>query len=272
MSTGRLYGRIAVVTGGASGIGLAVSEAFLREHARVVIADIDGEGAERAAWTLGKYGRGVEPIQVDVGDVDSVERLAAQVQDRHGRVDILHNNAACTGPAHQSRDGDLLNLDYAAWDTTLAVDLTGAMLMCRMIIPMMLTRGGSIINTTSNSGLRGDLGLSAYSAAKAGLLQLTRTVATQFGRRGIRCNAISPAHIASPSFLATVPTDVRTQLEANCLIPRLGTVEDVAQAAVFLASDDSSFVTGQVMRVDGGALAHMPAFTQMTTTHAPLLH
>jgi len=270
MSKGRLNGRIAIVTGGASGIGLAVSEAFVRENAHVVIADIDGEGAERAASKLGKQGWSVESIRVDVSDADSVEHLAAKLQACHGRVDVLHNNAACTGPDHQSRDGDVLHLQYAAWDATFAVDLTGAMLMCRMLIPMMVNRGGSIINTTSNSGLRGDLSLSAYSAAKAALHQLTRSIATQFGRRGIRCNAISPAHIASPSFLATVPANVRAELEANCLIPRLGTVEDVAHAAVFLASEESSFITGQVLRVDGGALAHLPACTQMATIHAPL--
>jgi NAD(P)-dependent dehydrogenase (short-subunit alcohol dehydrogenase family) len=264
VSRERLAGKIAVVTGGASGIGLAIVTAFAREGARVVIADIDHEGAERAATACGGE---VEAMRVDISDVDSVRSLAAALRAGYGRLDILHNNAAATGPAHQSGDGNVLTLDLATWDRTLAVDLTGSMLMCRELIPLMLPHGGSIINTTSNSGLRGDVGLTAYAAAKAGLNQLTQTIATGFGRQGIRCNAISPAHIASPSFLATVPPDVREALEANCLVPRLGTVDDVANAAVFLASDESSFITGEVLRVDGGALAHMPAFaqTEMTT-------
>ncbi len=263
MSPGRLAGKIAVVTGGASGIGLAITTAFAREGARVVIADIDGEGAERAGSALTNSGHDVEAISVDIGDVGSVGDFAAEIRARYGRVDILHNNAAATGPAHQAGDGNVLTLDLTTWDVTLAVDLTGSMLMCRGLIPLMLPEGGSIINTTSNSGLRGDLGLTAYAAAKAGLHQLTRTIATGFGRQGIRCNAISPGHIASPSFLATVPPDVRSALEANCLVPRLGTVDDVANAAVFLASDESSFITGEVLRVDGGALAHMPTFAQL---------
>lgn len=263
MSEGRLAGRTAVVSGGASGIGLAVTTAFAREGARVVIADIDREGAAQAAAALADSGENVEAMWVDIADVCSVAAFADEIRSRDGRVDILHNNAAATGPAHQAGDGNVMTLDPVTWDDTLAVDLSGSMLMCRGLIPLMLPQGGSIINTTSNSGLRGDLGLTAYAAAKAGLQQLTRTIATGFGRHGIRCNAISPGHVASPSFLATVPADVRAALEANCLVPRLGTVDDVANAAVFLASDESSFITGEVLRVDGGALAHMPTYAQL---------
>jgi NAD(P)-dependent dehydrogenase (short-subunit alcohol dehydrogenase family) len=193
VSDGRLAGKTAVVSGGASGIGLAVTTAFAREGARVVIADIDREGAAQATSALADSGQDVEAMWVDIADVGSVAAFADEIRSRHGRVDILHNNAAATGPAHQAGDGNVITLDLATWDDTMAVDLTGSMLMCRGLIPLMLPQGGSIINTTSNSGLKGDLGLTAYAAAKAGLQQLTRTIATGFGRQGIRCNAISTA-------------------------------------------------------------------------------
>jgi NAD(P)-dependent dehydrogenase (short-subunit alcohol dehydrogenase family) len=151
------------------------------------------------------------------------------------------------------------NLDVEVWDRTIAVDLTGTMLMCRAFVPLMHD-GGSIVNITSNAGLAGDTTLTAYATAKAALHQLTRSIATAYGRRGVRCNAVSPAHIASPSFAANVPADVAAMLQANCLLPRLGRVEDVAAVIAFLASDEASFVTGETWRVDGGALAHLPTY------------
>lgn len=240
--TGRLAGRVAVVTGGASGIGAACVGRLGAAGATVVVADLQDDAAP-----------------VDITSEDDLAALAARLRDEHGRVDVLVNSAAITDPTHQARDTDVEGMDLAVWNRTLAVDLTGTMLVCRALLPLM-GPGSSIVNITSNAGLAGDTSLAAYAAAKAALHQLTRSIATSHGRRGVRCNAVSPAHIASPSFLANVPAEVAAMLEANCLLPRLGRVEDVADAVVFLASDDAAFLTGETLRVDGGALAHLPTY------------
>jgi NAD(P)-dependent dehydrogenase (short-subunit alcohol dehydrogenase family) len=253
---GRFEDRVAVVTGGASGIGAAVVTRLATEGASVVIADLDGaRAAEVADATAGD----VVAMHVDIGDEASVARFTAELAERFDHVDVLVNCAALTDPAHQARDVDVAQLDFDVWDRTLAVDLTGTMLMCRAVVPLM-TRGGSIVTISSNAGLAGDTSLTAYAAAKAALHQLMRSIATAYGRAGIRSNAVSPAHIASPSFAANVPASVAAMLEANCLVPRLGRVDDVAAVVAFLASDEASFVTGETWRVDGGALAHLPTY------------
>jgi NAD(P)-dependent dehydrogenase (short-subunit alcohol dehydrogenase family) len=252
----RFSGKSAVVTGGASGIGAAVVRRLASEGATVVIADIDEPGARRHADATDGD---VRVAAVDIASEASVAALAARLADELGVVDAVVNCAAITDPGHQARDGALGDLALDVWERTLLVDLTGTMLVCRELLPLM-TRGGSIVVVTSNSGLAGDTSLTAYAAAKAALHQLSRSIATAYGKRNIRCNAVAPAHIASPSLAANVPAEVVSMLERNCLLPRLGRVEDVAGVVAFLASDDSSFVTGDTWRVDGGALAHLPTF------------
>jgi NAD(P)-dependent dehydrogenase (short-subunit alcohol dehydrogenase family) len=137
------------------------------------------------------------------------------------------------------------------------------MLGCKHAVPRMIASGGgSIINTSSNAALAGDLSLTAYAAAKGGINTLTLSVATAFGKQGVRCNTVSPAHIASPSLAANVAPAVADALLQQCLVARLGTPQDIANAVLFLASDESSFITGQVLRVDGGALSHLPYVAQ----------
>lgn len=251
---------MAVVTGGASGIGLATAQALCAEGAVVIVADRDVEGGRAAAQILQDRGGRAESLQVDISDDRSARAFASTVREHHGRVDVLHNNAAITDPAHQALDVDVGDIDPDVWDKTVSVDVTGAVLMCRHLIPLMLPGGGSIINTSSNASLAGDTTLTAYGVAKAALNQLTRSIASAYGSSGVRCNTVCPAHIASASFRANVPDEVARALEANCLLPRLGSVEDVARAVLFLASDESSFITGELIRVDGGAFAHQPAY------------
>ena len=255
---GRVSGKVAIVTGGASGIGRITAETLAREGARIVIADLDGEKGEAVARSIAAAGGEAIAVRVDVGEEADVVAMVEAAMDAFGALHVLHNNAAITSPEHQRRDGSLLDLDVRVWDETLRVDLRGPMLGCKHAIPRMIeSGGGSIINTTSNSALAGDLTLTAYAAAKGGLNTLTLSVATAFGRQGIRCNAVSPAHIESPSLASVVPVEVVEMLRAQVLTPRMGRPQDVADLVLYLASDESAFVTGQIMRVDGGALSHL---------------
>ena len=256
--TGRVEGKVALITGSASGIGRVTAETLAREGARVVLVVLDLAGASAVADGIRSAGGEAMAVRADVSLETEVRAAIEVALERYGALHVLHNNAAITSPEHQRRDGSLLDLEVEVWDRTMAVDLRGAMLGCKHAVPHMIrSGGGSIINTTSNSALAGDLSLNAYAAAKAGLNSLTLSVATAFGKDGIRCNAVSPAHIASPSLARVVPAEVQALLLAECLTPRLGTPQDVANLVLFLASEESAFITGQILRVDGGALSHL---------------
>lgn len=264
LRAGRVAGKVALVTGSASGIGRTTAETLAREGARVALVDLDVAGAERVAEGIRARGGLALALRADVSKESEIRAAIEGTVERFGALHILHNNAAITSPDHQRRDGSLLELEVEVWDATLAVNLRGAMLGCKHAVPRMIeSGGGSIINTTSNSALAGDLSLNAYAAAKAGLNALTLSVATAFGKQGIRCNAVSPAHIASPSLARVVPEEVQQMLLAECLTPRLGTPQDVANLVLFLASDESAYITGQVLRCDGGALSHLPHVSKL---------
>jgi NAD(P)-dependent dehydrogenase (short-subunit alcohol dehydrogenase family) len=261
---GRVEGKVSIITGAASGIGRVTALTLAREGAKVVIADIDLEGGRRVADEIVAGGGEALAVKVDVGSEASVIALVEVVMDTFGALHVLHNNAAITSPAHQRRDGNLLELDVEVWDETMRIDLRGPMLGCKHAIPHLIeSGGGSIVNTTSNSALAGDLTLNAYAAAKGGLNTLTLSVATAFGKQGIRCNAVSPAHIESPSLAAVVPAEVVEMLRSQCLTPGLGSPQDVANMVLFLASEEAAFITGQILRVDGGALSHLAHVAQL---------
>jgi NAD(P)-dependent dehydrogenase (short-subunit alcohol dehydrogenase family) len=253
---GRLEGKIAIVTGAASGIGEATARRFAAEGARTVVADLNETGAKQVAGAIGAAGGDAIAVTVDLGDNDAVRAMVEAAVTAYGGLDILHNNAAATRLA-ATEDRPVATADPAVWDTMMQVNLRGALVAIQAAVPHMIARGGgSVINTASGAGLAGDLGHPAYGASKAALVNLTWYVATEFGKQGIRCNAISPGFITipgKPGREAVAATMLR-----HTLAPRLGIPDDVAALAVFLASDESAFITGQNISVDGGMRAHQP--------------
>jgi NAD(P)-dependent dehydrogenase (short-subunit alcohol dehydrogenase family) len=256
---GRVQGKVAIVTGAASGIGAASAEALAREGARVVVADLDGDRARAQAQQIGRDGGDAVSIQFDLGDEASIERLIAQTLATFGRVDVLHNNAAATHLA-ATQDSPLAQLSSSVWDDTFRINVRGTALMIKAVVPGMIEQGsGSIINTSSMAGTFGDLGHPAYGASKAAIDSVTRYAATEFGKSGIRVNAVSPGLIVTDASKQSGHSGpMGDVMLANHLTPRLGTPRDVADAVLYLASDESGFVTGQVVCINGGLGAAAP--------------
>jgi NAD(P)-dependent dehydrogenase (short-subunit alcohol dehydrogenase family) len=252
----RLDGKVAIVTGGASGIGAASARRLAAEGARVAIGDINAAAADRLADELGE---GVIGVAFDAADVSSVERLVETTVEHFGQLDILHNNAANLSPEHFSRDTHPVDIDFEVWDRTFAVNVRGYLAGCKYAIPHMLTRGGgAIVNTASVSGMLGDLTYVAYGSSKAAIVGLTRYVATAYGKRGIRCNAINPGPIRSAASDANIESDLSDVYAQATLVGRWGEPAEIAAAVAWLASDDAAYVTGAVIDVDGGMLSHLP--------------
>ena len=247
----RLPNTVALVTGGGSGIGRAIAERFAREGAQIVAADLKPERAEETAARIKAAGGDAIGIYVDVANAAAVAEMARRAVDAFGRVDVLVNNAGL------SVGDDILDFDEAAWDLNLDVVLKGVYLCSRALLPGMLERRrGVILNIGSVNGLMG-LGEAAYSAAKAGMVNLTQNMAISYGDRGVRVNCIAPGTIRTPIWAERVEKDpqVFDKLARWYPLGRVGEPEDVASAALFLASDEASWITGVVLPVDGGLTA-----------------
>jgi NAD(P)-dependent dehydrogenase (short-subunit alcohol dehydrogenase family) len=258
----RLDGKVAIVAGAAFGIGRATATIMAREGARVIVGDYDADGAAASAEAIRKSGGDATSVYFDATSEESVRELIAKAKERYGRVDIMHNNVGGTEPG---KDVNVVELEVAAWDRILRLTLHSAMYGCRHVIPVMLqTGGGAIVNTASMAGEAGDMGLTAYGAAKAGVINLTRYVATQYGRQGIRCNAVAPGLITTERANEVVAPPVQKIFEEHNLVPRNGRPEDIGHVVAFLASDEAAFITGQTIAVDGGMFIHGPTLVDMT--------
>ncbi|GCB52461.1 SDR family NAD(P)-dependent oxidoreductase [Streptomyces sp. NL15-2K] len=255
---GRLEEKVAVVTGAASGIGAATARRVAAEGAHTVVADLNLDGAKAVTEEIREAGGSATAVLVDLGDIESVRAMVDAAVEAYGGLDILHNNAAATHlAAHQ--DLAVVEADPAVWDDTMRINLRGTMVAIQAAVAHMIARGGgSVINTSSTSGVAGDLRNPAYGASKAAIINLTQYVATQYGKQGVRCNAIAPGFIVTPVSTGSAHGAIREAMLRHHLTPRLGQPEDVAAAVVFLASDEAAFVTGHTLYVDGGLSAHQP--------------
>jgi NAD(P)-dependent dehydrogenase (short-subunit alcohol dehydrogenase family) len=272
-----LDGKVAVITGaamdesGGVGIGGATAQLMVREGARVVVADMNEAGAKRLAESINKSGGQALGLRVDVARESDIAAMVAAAVDTFGGLDILHNNAGALGPDVLGKDGDLLSLELSTWERMFAVNLTGAMLGCKHAIPHMLKRGrGAIVNTSSVASLQGDLARASYGSSKGGLNSLTQYVATMYGKQGIRCNAVAPGLVLTPTVRAGMPPQLLEMVLRHHLTPYLGEPEHIARAVVFLASDAAAFITGQTLAVDGGSTAHMPTVADFSALMAQM--
>jgi NAD(P)-dependent dehydrogenase (short-subunit alcohol dehydrogenase family) len=261
----RLDNKVAIITGAGGGIGSATAMVLATRGAQVVLADIHLESAERAAQAVTRAGGSALAQHLDLSSEASIIALVRATIGRFGKIDILHNNAADLSVDLANRDRDVETMDAAVWDRTFGVNLRGTMLCCKYVLPHMVKNGGgSIINTASNLGMQGNLGQAAYAASKAAVIQLSRSIATSHGRRGIRCNTVSPGLVMTPAARDNLPPQLHKIVAGETLTPYLGAPEDLAHAVAFLASDEARYVTGHNLVVDGGTVAHVPGFARFT--------
>jgi meso-butanediol dehydrogenase / (S,S)-butanediol dehydrogenase / diacetyl reductase len=251
---GSLEGRIAIVTAGGAGIGAATARRFAREGAAVVVADLSGRRADDIAGGINAGGGRAVPIKMDVADPEAVQATVRLALDTFGRLDILFNNAGMAELA------PLDQISLESWNRVIAVTLTGTFLGMKYCLPVMRGQGsGVIVNTASISGTAGDYGLSSYNAAKAGVVNLTRSAALENARHNIRVNCVCPGAIntRAAELLGRARAEQIRRLQAAAHpLGRIGEPEEIADAVRFLASDESSFITGAAIVVDGGLTAH----------------
>lgn len=266
----KLSNKVALITGAGSGIGEDAAKAFAHEGARVVVAGRRLETVERVVIDI--LNAGGDAIAVN-GDMEHESEIAAMVNaaiSHYGRIDVLFNNAGLTSQEVMQRDRDVVSMDAEVWDRVLRVNLRGPALMAKYTIPHMIRQGGgSIITSGSARYFQGDTDYTAYAASKAGLVSLNQNIAAQYGKQGVRANILVIGMILSEAAASAFPEPLRSVMADNHLTPFLGQPSDVSGAAVFLASDDSRFITGQQLFVDGGITSHSAAFAEVRKLTTP---
>lgn len=259
-ASGELKGKVALVSGGAGAIGSATARLLAQQGARVVIGDLPGSPMQEVAEGLRGEGLDVTAHALDLTQEDSIRAAIDFTARGFGRLDILDNNAAMKG---LPEDRDVLQMTSELWDRVMGCNARGTMLMCKYGLPLMIAGGGgSIVNISSGTSVAGEMYQTAYAVSKGAINTLTQYVATQYGASGVRCNALLVGSVVTPAMQRVLPEAMREVLCAHKPVGRLGQPQDIAEVVAFLASDRSSWITGQLWSIDGGFYAHQPTAPQ----------
>ena len=255
----RLKDKVAIVTGSTSGIGIGIAKLYAAEGAKVVICGRRAEKGQAVVDEIVKAGGEASYHFMDITDPASIESLMADTVEKYGKIDILVNTAANVA----LQDGRVDELTIEMWDAIFQSDMRGTFYTTKCALPyMQKNNGGSIVNIGSMASCAGDLGSTAYACAKAGVDMLTQSVALQYGKSNIRCNCVRPGLIVTPQNEAHVPQALKDIFLSNIMVNRYGCPEDIGYLCVYLGSDESTYVTGQVMTVDGGLNSHTTTVAQ----------
>lgn len=256
----RLKDKVAIVTGSTSGIGIGIARLYAAEGAKVIICGRRKEKGQAVVDMITQEGGQASYHFMDITDPSSIETLIADTVEKYGKIDILVNNAANVS----LKDGRVDELTLEMWDDIFQSDMRGTFYAIKCVLPYMQKNenGGSIINIGSMAACAGDLGSTAYACAKAGVDMLTQYTALQYGKDNIRCNCVRPGLIVTPDNEAKVPQVLKDIFLSNIMVNRYGRPEDIGHMCVFFGSDESAYVTGQIINVDGGMNSHAPTVAQ----------
>lgn len=259
----KLEGKNAMITGGGSGIGLASAKVLAKNGARVVVTDLQLDAAQAAAEDIRAQGGKADACVCDISDESQIRDAIQFVVDQYGQLDILHNNAALMSLDILSTDIDVATIPVETWDKVMNVTLRGTMLGCQYGVKAMLkSGGGAIVNTSSMYGVSAFNRMPAYGVSKAAIIMLTQHVATSYGRDNIRCNAVAPGLVKTPTSEGFIPEPLSKLHDEAAALPYAPAPEDIANAVLYLASDDSRCMTGEVLKVDSGTTSHLATYSE----------